>query len=142
MFDIGFFELLVIAVVGLLVIGPERLPETLRGIALAVGRIKRTLRDTRQELERQIGADDIRRQLHNEEILSRLEKTRQEINSGLNAPKALADDIVQTIEKPIDKPASAQSSQDTGNLGSAAEAKISATDATTDAPADSKSAQS
>ncbi len=97
MFDIGFFELLVIAVVGLLVIGPERLPETIRGILLTVGRIKRGLSNTRQELERQIGADDIRRQLHNEEIMARLEQTRQDIDDTLNAPKTIADDIKSSL---------------------------------------------
>lgn len=83
MFDIGFFEILIIAVVGLLVIGPERLPQTLRDIALMVGRIKRGMRDTRLELERQLGTDDIRRQLHNEEVLRKLEDTRRELNMTL-----------------------------------------------------------
>ncbi|BFM09496.1 Sec-independent protein translocase protein TatB [Halioxenophilus aromaticivorans] len=98
MFDIGFFELLVIAVVGLLVIGPERLPETIRGILLTIGRVKRGLSNTRQELERQIGADDIRRQLHNEEIMARLEQTRQDIDHTLNTPKAIADDIKSSFD--------------------------------------------
>lgn len=89
MFDIGFFELLVIAVVGLLVIGPERLPETLRALALTVGRIRRGLRDTRLELEKQIGADDIRRQLHNEEIMAQLEQTRRDINRPLDTSTLL-----------------------------------------------------
>ena len=66
MFDIGFLELLIIAVVGLLVIGPDQLPQTLRSIGLWVGRFKRALQNTRSEFEQQIGADDIRRQLHNE----------------------------------------------------------------------------
>ncbi|MCV6613742.1 MAG: Sec-independent protein translocase protein TatB [Cellvibrionaceae bacterium] len=84
MFDIGFFELLLIAVVGLLVIGPERLPGTLRTIALYWGRIKRSITDTRSEIEQQIGADDIRRQLHNEEVMARLERAEQRLNEGLD----------------------------------------------------------
>ena len=95
MFDIGFFELMVIAIVGLLVIGPERLPETLRTLALAAGRIKRGLRDTRQEFEKQIGADEIRRQLHNEEILARVEQTRREINQGLDNPQSLGHNLLE-----------------------------------------------
>lgn len=83
MFDISFFELLVIAVVGLVVIGPERLPETVRSISLWIGRLKRSLRETRSELEKQLGADDIRRQLHNEEVMQSLEKTRREIESAM-----------------------------------------------------------
>ena len=83
MFDIGFSELLVCIVVALVVIGPERLPETVRTVGLWTGRLKRSLRDTRSEIERQIGADDIRRQLYNEEILERIEQTRIEMEKTL-----------------------------------------------------------
>ncbi|BFM19391.1 Sec-independent protein translocase protein TatB [Gilvimarinus japonicus] len=80
MFDMGFFELMLIAIVSLLVIGPERLPDTVRSVSLWVGRLKRSLRETRSEIERQIGADDIRRQLHNEQIMRNLEATRRELD--------------------------------------------------------------
>ena len=83
MFDIGFSELLVCVVVALVVIGPERLPETVRTVGLWIGRLKRSLRDTRSEIERQIGADDIRRQLHNEEIMQRIEETRRDMERTL-----------------------------------------------------------
>ena len=81
MFDIGFFELLIIGVVGLVVIGPEKLPETLRTLALWWGRIKRGIASTRTELEQHIGADEIRRQLHNEDIMRQLRDTQQEVKS-------------------------------------------------------------
>ena len=84
MFDIGFFELLLVAVVGLVVIGPERLPETVRTVSLWIGRLKRSLRETRTEFEQQIGADEIRRQLHNEEIMRSLNATREEIDRVMN----------------------------------------------------------
>lgn len=84
----GFFELLLIAIVGLLVIGPERLPETVRTGALWVGRLKRSLRETRSEIERQLGADDIRRQLHNEEIMRSLESARKSIEDGIEPERA------------------------------------------------------
>lgn len=84
MFDIGFFELILVAIVGLVVIGPERLPDTVRTVSLWVGRIKRSLRETRAELEKQIGADEIRRQLHNEELMRSLNSTREEIERVMN----------------------------------------------------------
>ena len=95
MFDIGFFELLVIGVVGLLVIGPQQLPGALRTLALWWGRFKRGLQATRTELEQQIGADDIRRQLHNEEVMQRLNATKQEIERTVN-------ENVGDIEREID----------------------------------------
>jgi sec-independent protein translocase protein TatB len=75
-FDIGFPELIMISVVALLVIGPERLPETIRTITLWLGRLQRSFSNIRQELENEIGADEIRAQLHNEAIMKDLEKTR------------------------------------------------------------------
>lgn len=86
MFDIGFFELLIIAAVGLFVIGPERLPHTIRVCALWIGRIKRSILDTRREIEQQLGADEIRRELQNEQVLRNLEKmkdTRAELEAKI-----------------------------------------------------------
>ncbi len=83
MFDIGFTELLLCLVVALVVIGPEQLPGTVRTVALWIGRLKRSLAETRTEIERQIGADDIRRQLHNEEILRNIEETRLQIEASI-----------------------------------------------------------
>ncbi len=77
MFDVGFFELLVVGGVALVVIGPEKLPGAIKTGALWIGRLKRSLLETRREIEQQIGADEIRRELRNEEIMASLEKLRQ-----------------------------------------------------------------
>ena len=78
MFDIGFSELLIIAVLTLIVMGPERLPETVRTITLWLGRLRQFLSAARTEIEDEVGVDEIRRQLHNEKIIRDLEKTRQD----------------------------------------------------------------
>lgn len=78
MFDIGFLELMVVAVIGLLVIGPEKLPEAIRSCAIWIGRIKRVLRDARSEFEQQIGADEIRREIHNEQVMKSLQKLKEQ----------------------------------------------------------------
>ena len=93
MFDIGFTELLLCLVVALVVIGPEQLPGTVRTVGLWIGRLKRSLRDTREEIERQIGADDIRRQLHNEEIMQNLEQARLQIEQTMRETEAAANRI-------------------------------------------------
>ncbi len=90
MFDIGFPELLLISVVALVVIGPEKLPETVRTIALWIGRFKRSLSNIRMELENEIGADEIRQQLHNENIMKELSDTKSEL-----------EDIIQNADNSI-----------------------------------------
>ena len=66
MFGISFSELLLVGLVALLVLGPERLPGAARTAGLWIGRLKRSFNAIKHEVEREIGADEIRRQLHNE----------------------------------------------------------------------------
>lgn len=74
----GLFEILLIAVVTLLVVGPERMPEAVRSVVLTIGRFKRFFSSAREELEKQVGADEIRQQLHNEAVMDSLEKANQD----------------------------------------------------------------
>ncbi|WP_422910519.1 Sec-independent protein translocase protein TatB [Pseudomonas sp. MAC6] len=85
MFDIGFTELLLVGIVALVVLGPDRLPGAVRTAGLWIGRIKRSFSAIKAEVEREIGADEIRRQLHNEQILE-LEREMNAMKQSLNAP--------------------------------------------------------
>src|SRR3546814_18901752 len=67
MFDIGFTELLVIAVVALLVLGPERLPKAARFAGLWVRRGRAQWASVRSELERELAADEPKRSLRETE---------------------------------------------------------------------------
>ena len=84
MFDIGFSELLIIAVITLIVMGPERLPETVRIISLWLGRIKQMFTSAKQELEKEVGMDEIRRQLQNEKVLRDLNTTKEQFESSVS----------------------------------------------------------
>ncbi|MAW24194.1 MAG: twin-arginine translocase subunit TatB [Cellvibrionales bacterium TMED47] len=87
MFDIGFLELLVIALITLVVMGPERLPEAIRAISLWFGRLKQIWAKTRQEIENEVGMDDIRHQLHNEEVLRDLGEQKDQLEQTLENHK-------------------------------------------------------
>lgn len=63
MFDVGFSELLVIAVVALLVLGPERLPRAARFAGLWVRRARAQWHSVRNELEQELAAEDLRKSL-------------------------------------------------------------------------------
>ena len=63
MFDIGFLELVVVGVLGLLVLGPERLPKAARTIGLVIGRVRRTMSGLQDELERQVRAEELKDKL-------------------------------------------------------------------------------
>lgn len=82
MFDIGFPELMLVAVVMLLVLGPERLPEALRTLGLWIGRLQRSFTSVKAEIEREIGMDEVRRQLHNEGVMAEMKKLQEDLRSS------------------------------------------------------------
>jgi sec-independent protein translocase protein TatB len=61
MFDIGFSELLLIAVVALIVIGPERLPKVARTLGHLFGRMQRYVNDVKADISREIELDELRK---------------------------------------------------------------------------------
>jgi sec-independent protein translocase protein TatB len=61
MFDIGFSELIVIGVVALIVIGPERLPKVARTLGLLLGRAQRYVNDVKSDISREMQLDELRK---------------------------------------------------------------------------------
>ena len=79
---IGELELMLIAVVTLLVIGPERLPETLRTLGLWIGRLSRSFSSVKAEIEKEIGMDEVRQQLHNEAVMAEMQRIESEVKAA------------------------------------------------------------
>jgi sec-independent protein translocase protein TatB len=61
MFDIGFSEIVVIGVVALVVIGPERLPKTARTLGHLFGRLQRYVSDVKADISREMELDELRK---------------------------------------------------------------------------------
>jgi sec-independent protein translocase protein TatB len=75
MFDVGFPELIVIAIVALVVLGPERLPKAARFAGLWVRRARNQWDSVKSELERELAADELKRNLHDaQEALRRTDE--------------------------------------------------------------------
>jgi len=102
MFDVGFSELLVIAVITLIVMGPERLPETVRTISLWIGRLKQMMSSARRELESEVGMGDIHRQLHNEKILRDLENSKTKFEDSMRDSTAELKNTASEIKDKLD----------------------------------------
>lgn len=65
MFDIGFLELMVVGILGLLVLGPERLPKAARTVGLFIGKIRSTVSNLQDDLERQVRTEELKDKLKN-----------------------------------------------------------------------------
>ncbi len=82
--DFGSLELLIIVVVTLIVIGPEKLPETLRTLGLWFGRLSRSFNNVKAEIEKEVGMDEVRRQLHNEAVMKEMRRIEDEVKSAID----------------------------------------------------------
>ena len=101
MFDIGFSEMIVIAVIALIVLGPEKLPRVARTAGHLLGRMQRYVNDVKADINREIELDELKKlQKEMQNTAQSIEQTvRGEINAveselkqvGDSAQKALAD---------------------------------------------------
>ena len=73
MFDIGILELFLVLLIGLVVLGPERLPEVVKSVTRSMKWIKKTITSTKEEVSKNIGLDEVYQDLRNEGILKNSE---------------------------------------------------------------------
>jgi sec-independent protein translocase protein TatB len=94
MFDIGFSELLVIGVVALIVIGPEKLPRMARTVGHLAGRLQRYVSDVKADINREIELDELRKMRDSMQqaassfesnVQSELHKTETDLNKSVEA---------------------------------------------------------
>lgn len=125
MFDISFPELILVCVIALVVLGPERLPEALRTLGLWLGRARRSFLSVKAEIEREIGMDEVRRQLHNETIMEDLKKLERDVKGQTHG--SIAPPPAAAEHPPEGNPTQTPQSQDAPHAhGTATEIKNNA----------------
>lgn len=140
MFDVGFSEMMVIAVVALVVIGPERLPRVARTLGFWFGRLQRYVNDVKADINREVELEDLRKfksQFEDaasgveNEIRSEVAKTESTFNSvGADATSA----ATPAADEPATAIAAAATEQAAPSAPSAAE-PVAAGDSTPHKPA-------
>ena len=98
MFDIGFFELLIIAVLGLVVLGPERLPGAIRSTMKTVRSIKAMASGFRQEVEQQFKIHELHENLKKAE-----QKDLKNLSPELQKSVDELRDAAKSVQKPYSK---------------------------------------
>ncbi|WP_454828146.1 Sec-independent protein translocase protein TatB [Pseudoxanthomonas wuyuanensis] len=100
MFDLGFSELLVVAVVALIVLGPERLPKAARFVGLWVRRARSQWDSVKSELERDLAAEELKRNLKSAQ--DALRDTEQQIrDSGSQAQRGFDEIRAAVQDRPV-----------------------------------------
>jgi sec-independent protein translocase protein TatB len=106
MFDIGFAELIVIGIVGLLVIGPERLPEAVRTASLWLNRIRRGFNEIKHEVQQE---------LHNDSVMKELRQTGQQLKEDTQSIGHDLKDAAESLATPEDNRSGEQQKSSTEN---------------------------
>ena len=120
MFDIGFSELMVIGVVALIVIGPERLPKVARTLGHLLGRAQRYVNDVKSDINREIQLDELKKlqaqvtdsarameasvRQEYESARAALETPAQEAAAELQSVAKLAEGLPQQVSDTTSKP--------------------------------------
>ena len=101
MFDIGFSELMVIGIVALLVIGPERLPKVARTLGHLLGRAQRYVNDVKSDINREIQLDELKKlQTQVTDSARAMEQSvRHEFDSAKSLVEAPVNDLTAEVTK-------------------------------------------
>jgi len=95
MFDVGFFELLVISVVALLVIGPERLPKVARTAGLWIGRGRKMLGSVKADIEKELKAEELKKILEEQTGSNAVHEILDDSRAALNDIKKETESVVK-----------------------------------------------
>lgn len=111
MFDIGFAELLIIGVVGLIVLGPDKLPVAARTVGLWVGKARRTIGGIQSEINEELRLDEMRRQvaMQKDELDQELNEMRQPFDqAGVDLQKEINAAHDELDKMPVSEPEKAE----------------------------------
>jgi sec-independent protein translocase protein TatB len=111
MFDVGFSELLVIAVVALIVIGPERLPRVARTAGHLLGRLQRYVGDVKSDINREMQMEDLKKL--QQQVAEQAKSMEASVSEQL---KSVETSLNQSIEQGIANKTEAAPTTDAGGV--------------------------
>lgn len=126
MFDVGFSELIVIALVALVVIGPERLPRVARTLGALLGRAQRYVNDVKADIQREVDLDELKNiQSTFQEAAKSVEQSVNQVGAELQSAGASLTHSISSageakVEPGADAPAPAAPAEITGEAPDAA----------------------
>lgn len=98
MFDFGFWEVILILLIALIVVGPERLPVLARTTGLWLGKAKRIISDVKTEIDRELAAEELKKVMDEQNAMD-------DVYEVIEETRKVTSDIQQEIHKPVEEPA-------------------------------------
>lgn len=101
MFDVGFWEIAVIAVVALVILGPERLPRAARTAGLWISKARRTVRTMKAEIERELDMEEMKKVVGTDtvETLQEFKQEIKEVTSSEEIKKVVGKDTLSSLDE-------------------------------------------
>jgi sec-independent protein translocase protein TatB len=99
MFDVGFSEMIVVAIIALIVLGPEKLPKVARTVGHLLGRMQRYVNDVKADINREIELDELRKlQQSMQETARSIEQT---VTQNVNSVESELNKVSQSVQGTI-----------------------------------------
>jgi sec-independent protein translocase protein TatB len=99
MFDVGMSEMMVIAVVALVVLGPERLPKVARTLGHLIGRAQRYVNQVKQDINREMELSELKKL--QDEVKSAAQEMQQSVNEASRGVEAEARSFEQSVNSSV-----------------------------------------
>ncbi|HHF2884727.1 Sec-independent protein translocase protein TatB [Vibrio diabolicus] len=128
MFDIGFWELVLISVVGLVVLGPERLPHAIRSVSRFIGAAKSMANSVKDELSHELKVQELQENLRKAEQMG-MDDLSPELKSSVEELKRAAQSVNRPYAKNTDSEAEPVTTEPAAEkVEKAEESKVTAAD--------------
>ena len=121
MFDIGFSELIVIGLVALIVIGPERMPVVARTLGALLGRAQRYVNEVKYEIRREMQVDDLKNL--QSQITEQINEVENTIHGGLRTAEEVARSNMAEVSAAVSDDATVLAAADAPSASSLASAE-------------------
>jgi sec-independent protein translocase protein TatB len=128
-FDIAFSEIIVIAVVALVVIGPERLPKVARTLGHMFGRLQRYVNDVKADINRELELDELRK------LQSEVQTAARDLESSVTTAAREVESGVRSVETQLNEAGSPSAASLEAEVGAPAPAVVSTTTTPSSSPA-------
>lgn len=100
MFDIGFSEMMVIGIVALIVLGPEKLPRVAKTMGHLMGRMQRYVNDVKSDINREIELDELRK--FKQEVVDTAQSFKSEVDKTVHSFETTARDSASDFTGAVD----------------------------------------
>ena len=101
MFDVGFWEIAIIALIALIILGPERLPRAARTMGLWVGKARRTLSEVKRDIDRELDASELKNIKNIKDDLKDTKNIFEDAASTLNETASTLNETASTFNKKV-----------------------------------------